>query len=289
MRKLRIGFLTRSFSPQTRSYVPLVMRALADLGALVDVVHPPARAIDLSQLRVEHDLYVLKQMSGLAVSLAGALNAQGAALVNSYRATLALSDKIVAFRILQRAGISTPETYAATHPQMLAPFLETASLIVKPYRGSDGHGIRIVSSAAELVEMPKGKEPVFAQRYLPPEGPELKMFLIGGHVFGVKQESRGNAEAEQHREPFTPTAEQSRIVRRCGEAFGIDLYGVDVIESGGTAYVVDMNSIPGFKGVPDAPLRLAKYFYAAAERVVRGEPLYESAVSTEAVSTAAVR
>src|SRR2546425_8664481 len=43
------------------------------------------------------------------------------------------------------------------------------------------------------------------------------------------------------------------ISLRCGRAFGIDLYGVDIIESEGMPYVVDMCSIPGFKGVPDAP------------------------------------
>jgi ribosomal protein S6--L-glutamate ligase len=278
MTKVRIGFLTRSFSPHTRSYVPLVMRALAELGALVEVVHPPARAVDLSKLRVEHDLYVLKQMSGLGVSMAGALDAQRATLVNPYRATLALSDKIVAFRMLQRAGISVPETYVATEPQMLAPFLDAAPLIVKPYRGSDGHGIRVISSAAELAELGGGKEPLVAQRYLGSDGPVLKMFSIGGHVFGVKQDSRRGDEAKENREPFVPTPEQSWIVRRCGEAFGIDLYGVDLIESEGSTYVVDVNSIPGFKGVPDAPLRLAKYFYAAAQRAAQGRPLVESAL-----------
>ena len=55
-------------------------------------------------------------------------------------------------------------------------------------------------------------------------------------------------------------------------AFEIDLYGVDVIESDGKAYVVDMDSIPGYKGVPDAPLLLARYFYDAAERAVEGRP-----------------
>ena len=116
MRNVRIGFLTRSFSPQTRSSVPLVMQALVELGALVDVVHPPPQPIDLSRLRVEHDLYLLKQMSGLAVSIAGALHAQGAAIVNPYPVTQALSDKVVAFGILQRAGVPTPDTYLMPHP-----------------------------------------------------------------------------------------------------------------------------------------------------------------------------
>jgi len=35
---------------------------------------------------------------------------------------------------------------------------------------------------------------------------------------------------------------------------------------------VDMDSIPGYKGVPDAPLLLARYFYDAAERALEERP-----------------
>ena len=72
-------------------------------------------------------------------------------------------------------------------------------------------------------------------------------------------------------EPFTPTAELRDIVLSCGRAFGINLYGVDIIESERKPYVVDMCSIPGFKGVPNAPQLLARYFRAPAERAARGE------------------
>src|SRR2546425_1235778 len=204
MRKLRIGFLARSFSPQTRSYIPLVIRALEELGAVVDLIHPAAGVTDLSNVRVEHDLYVLKQQSGLALSLAGVLHAQGAAIVNPYPVSLALRDKIVMSQILQAAGVSTPATYVTTHPDKLAPLLEAGPLIVKPYQGTGGYGLRI-------------------------------------------------------------------------------------IDSDGAPYVVDMNSFPGSKSVPEAPLRLAKYLYAAAERAARGQPLFESAVLTEAVSTEGAR
>jgi ribosomal protein S6--L-glutamate ligase len=289
MRKLRIGFLARSFSPQTRSYIPLVMRTLEELGAVVDVIHPAAGVTALSDVRVEHDLYVLKQISGLAVSLAGALDAQGAAIVNPYPVTVALYDKIVMFRILQAAGVPTPATYVSSHPSELAPLLEAGPLIVKPYHGTGGYGIRIIRSAAELADVPHGKEPVFAQRYHPPRGRDRKMFAIGGQIFGVKKPFPRRTEADNQGESFTPSSELCEIASRCGRAFGIDLYGVDIIESGGMPYVVDMNSIPGFKSVPDAPLRLARYFYAAAERAAKGRPLFDSAASAEAASLAGAR
>src|SRR5207247_8711915 len=95
--------------------------------------------------------------------------------------------------------------------------------------------------------------------------------------------------AEKDGEPFTPTAELRGIVVRCGEAFGIDLYSIDIIESKGKPYVIDMCSIPGCRGVPGGPSHLASYLYAAAERAARGQPLFESAIPTEAVPTEGVR
>src|SRR2546426_3564507 len=48
---------------------------------------PVDQAVDLSHVRVEHDLYVLRKTSGLAFSLAGALHALGAVVVNPYPVT----------------------------------------------------------------------------------------------------------------------------------------------------------------------------------------------------------
>src|SRR5438132_951036 len=77
----RIGLLMPHYSSRSHSYWPLVAQALAEAGAVVDVVHPPRGALDLATLRVDHDLYVLRKLSGLALSLAGALHELGAAIL----------------------------------------------------------------------------------------------------------------------------------------------------------------------------------------------------------------
>ena len=289
MRKLRIGFLVPSYSPQSTSHMPTVMRALSDAGVVVDVVHPVKQMLELSNVRVEHDLYVLKKTNRLALSLAGVLHAQGAVIVNPYPVTVALCDKIISSRILQTAGVPTPATYVASRPDHLGSLLDGGPLIVKPYQGSDGFGVRVVRSVAELAAVPAGKDPVFAQRYYAPQGRDRKIYVIGGRVFGVKKVFPARTDAEKHGEPFTPTPELREIALRCGRAFGIDFYSVDIIESEGKPYVVDMCSIPGCRGVPDGAAHLASYLYVAAGRPARGQSLFKSAVPAEAVSTEAVR
>jgi len=259
MKRLRIGFLVASRFAQSTGHVPALMRALADAGVVVDVVHPTQGALDLSQVRVEHDLYFLKKASRLSLSIAGALHAQGAAIMNPYPVTIALHDKIVTARILQGAGVPVPATYVASRPDWLAPLLARGPLVLKPYHGSDGVGVRVVKSVAELAAVPARRDPMLAQRYHAPQGRDRKIYVIGERLFGVKK-------------VFPARTEQDRceIARRCGQAFGIDFYSVDIIESEGKPYVVDMSSIPGCGGVPDAPQHLASYLIAAAERAARG-------------------
>ena len=78
----RIGFLLPRYSRHSTSCWPLVVKAVADFGAEVEIVHPFPGPLDLSALQVRHDLYVLRKLSGLALSLAGALHELGAAILN---------------------------------------------------------------------------------------------------------------------------------------------------------------------------------------------------------------
>jgi ribosomal protein S6--L-glutamate ligase len=286
MKPLRIGLLLPRYPQLSTSHMPAVMRTLSEWGVIVEVIHPRDHAVDVSTVRVQHDLYVFKKISGLAVSIAGVLHAQGAAIVNPYPVTVALRDKIITSRILQAAGVPTPATYVASHPDRLAPLLDEGPLIIKPLQGTEGYGVRIVNNLNELAAVPAGKEPLFAQRYHPPDGRDRKIYSIGGRLFGVKKNFPARTDEEKHGEPFTPTPELCEIALRCGRAFGIDLYGVDIVESEGKPYVVDMSSMPGFKGVPDAPSHLASYLYEAAKRAARAQPLREPAAPARAVSPA---
>ncbi|OLE65453.1 MAG: hypothetical protein AUI36_08190, partial [Cyanobacteria bacterium 13_1_40CM_2_61_4] len=242
MTRPRIGFLLPHYSEHSPSQMAATLRLLRDAGVVVDVVNPAGRIVNLSEVRVEHDLYVLKKINGLAFSLAGALHARGATIVNPYPVSVALRDKIVTSRILQAAGVPAPASYAVSHAEELAPLLDAGPLIVKPYQGASGYGVHIVRTAAELRQVSQGKDPVFAQRYHPPEGRDLKLYAIGDRMFGTRKVFPAHTEAEKHGEPFAPSPDLCEIVSQCGRAFGIDLYGVDVIESEGRRYVVDMSA-----------------------------------------------
>ena len=74
-------------------------------------------------------------------------------------------------------------------------------------------------------------------------------------------------------ELFTLTPELEDIALRCGQAFGIDLFGMDIIFSKGVPYVVDVNKFGSYMGVPNAPCLLADYIYSSCQRVLNGKLL----------------
>lgn len=267
---MRICMLMVKHPPERKSPImPEVIRLLEARGATVDVVHPDERLGDLAEVRVEHDLYVLKSGSELALSLAGALHAQGATVLNPYPAAAALRDKAISTRILQKAGVPVPESYVTTDAQQLAPLLEAGPVITKPNRGSQGRGIQIVRSAAELATVKAEGGIVFAQRFHPPDGQDLKLYGVGGRIFGVNRVWPPRTYEDKLGRPFEVPRELADIALRCGEAFGVDVFGVDIVLSGGKPYVVDMQCFPGFKGVPDAAPLLADAIHGAARRARR--------------------
>src|SRR5437763_16516074 len=135
---MRIGIILDQMTPNVEQAVDLLSRR----GVKVDIIHPEKQLISLSRVRVENDLYLLKSGSDLALSLGGALHALGAATLNPYPTVAMMRNKIIVTRVLQAAGLPTPDTYVTMKREDLVSLLESGPLIIKPYRGSRGEGIR---------------------------------------------------------------------------------------------------------------------------------------------------
>jgi len=262
----------------TRRNSPLMAEVLALLSqwnVKVDAIHPDDRVTPLQELKAEHDLYVLKAQTELAHSIAGALHAVGAPILNPWPVAVMMKDKVAALRRLAAAGVPMPDTWLISSTHRLAELLEDGPLVVKPSRASKGRGARIVWDADEMEDaVVGGGSPLLAQRYHKPDGADeddRKIYCIGGQLFGVLRKPSARTLREKCGEPFTITKELRDIALRCADAFGVELFGLDLILRNGDPYVVDVHVFPGFKGVPDAALRLADYIYATGRLAMAGQ------------------
>lgn len=202
------------------------------------------------------DVVVLKDKSQAGLALGKRFHLDGVPTITPYPATELCRNKLATNQILERAGLPVPDSHIVRGAADLQPLLSMGPVILKPVRGSRGRGITIIDGPGDVPNI--GDEEVFVQRYLKPDGLDLKIYRIGAEYFCVERPWPPKTLQEKLGRLVDLDDEMLGIAQACGDAVGCTVYGVDVIKHGGRPWVVDMSSFPGFKGVPRAGYRLAR-------------------------------
>ena len=266
---MKIGVITkREKAHKAGSVMQEAAELLRTRGVAVEDIYPEDSGLDVARVEADCDLYLLKSGTETALSLAGVLHAAGAKIINPYPTVVAMRDKIVSTKMLQRGGVPLPETWFASKPEQLARLLKEGPIVVKPFwASSQGRGVQIIKTEDELATVITEDGVVFAQPYYQPDGRDHKLYVIGDRVFGVRRVWPPKTLEDKLGEPFDVPDEMREVALGCGRAFGVGLYGVDLITSGGKPYVVDINTFPGFKGVPNAAGLLAEQILNSASGI----------------------
>jgi ribosomal protein S6--L-glutamate ligase len=272
---MRLFFILVRRVPPVPSPVLLeVFQILERRGFDVESGIPEETVAQPDRLRSEHDLYVLKSHTELALALAGTLDTLGARLLNPYMSCITTQEKIIASRRLRAGGVPVPRSWVTGDLGLMAPIVEETPLIVKPHRGHRGAGISIVRNAAELAALQPPNGPVLIQEHLSGTGEDVKIYVVGENVFAVRKEFSPTSFTRPGRS-CAVSAELRAIALACGRILGLGLYGLDVLETGEGPVVVDVNYFPGYKGVPDVAPLIADYIesYARGQERLELPPL----------------
>ena len=214
------------------------------------------------------DVVVPRGRSLELLSLVACAERRGVPVVNGRRAIGAVHNKLEMSAALIAAGIHTPRAFAGP-PERLAAEVpaDCFPLVVKPAFGDNGHGLKFVRDAGELTGLDWSEPVALAQRFVPGDGLDLKLYGAGEAVWAVRKPSPLTPGAG-HREPrpVPLTAELEALGRRCGELFGLRLYGVDCVESADGPVVIEVNEYPNYTGVPGADVCLAALVERCAGR-----------------------
>jgi ribosomal protein S6--L-glutamate ligase len=272
---VRVLFLVARRVPAVPSQI-LVDAAdwLARRGHHIDTVIAEETVWRPERLACAYDLVVLKSHTELSLSLAAALHAHGVPLLNPYPSCAALQDKLVAASRLASAEVPVPVSWTTGDPALLAGHIERWPVIVKPHRGHRGAGVEVARGPEELASFGPFDAPAIVQEWVPGPGVDLKVYVVGEQVFAVRKPF-GPDSFTRPGVPVPVETDVREIALRCGRAFGLGLYGLDVIESPAGPVVVDVNYFPGYKGVPGAAAHIAAYVddYARGRRGLALPPL----------------
>ncbi len=216
------------------------------------------------------DLVVPRTRNAFALSLLAQAQLRGVRTINRWEAIQTVRDKPYAVTLLARAGVPTPRTFLADRPGSLAGLPGAAwPLLLKPPYGDNGRGIVRVDSPGELARLPWSEGMVLAQQYVDVAGVDVKLYGAGEEVWAVRRSSPLLAPGEWDEPVSLPvTGELRSLALACRDAFGLELYGVDVLPSPEGPLVVDVNDFPNYTGIAEAPDAVADLVESRLTEVV---------------------
>jgi ribosomal protein S6--L-glutamate ligase len=267
-------------NPETPHH-PVISVALRRLSATHNVRLLDVRTLTGDQAIAEEekhpmaDLYLLKSHAPQALDLAHALEQNRALVVNSWASSVACQDRVLMAQRMREANLPWPYTWSfATLGSMLSDrdFLTSLPfpLIIKSYYSHRGDLVDKVDSIEQLEVLAAewSQEPVVLQEFAAGDGWDIKLWVIDQQIFAARRRTTLEANASKEDFPIAPQElprDWASIALEIGRVFNMRLYGVDLLITERGPMIVDVNSFPGFRGVPGADSALVVLVERIAE------------------------
>ncbi len=267
-------------NPETPRH-PVIAVALQKLGArhnvrVVDVrTLTGEQAIAQEEQHPRADLYLLKSHAPQALALAHYLEDRGALVVNNWAASVACQDRVLMAQRMSEAKLPWPRTdyYPSLENLLRQEWLAelTFPLIIKSHYSHRGDLVGKIDDITKLQALaPRwSQEPVVLQEFVPGDGWDIKLWVINERIFAARRRTPLEPAAPKEDFPIKPEdlpADWTHITHEIGRVFDLRLYGVDLLLTERGPMIVDVNSFPGFRGVPGADDALVALVEGLLER-----------------------
>jgi ribosomal protein S6--L-glutamate ligase len=186
--------------------------------------------------------------------------------VNSSDAISRSRDKLRSMQLLSRAGVGLPTTSFAHSTQDIDGLLEVVGgtpVVVKLLEGTQGLGVVLAETrkAAESVigAFRQMDANILVQEYVKEAaGSDIRAFVLGGKVvaamrrIGAPGEFRSNLHRGGSAEAVKLTPKERATAVRAATTMGLNVAGVDMLQSSEGPMVLEVNSSPGLEGIEAA-------------------------------------
>jgi [lysine-biosynthesis-protein LysW]--L-2-aminoadipate ligase len=258
----RIGVLLS----HVREEEKLLLRALAERGAEVVRLYDRQLVFDLTdarswpQVHLVLDRCMAHSRGQVALHL---FESAGVPTINRSQATAIADDKVLTTRLLAAAGVPTLRTMVAFDIESALNALEWLGYpaVIKPVTGSWGRLLARVNSPAAARAVLQHKRALgsfhhgvfYLQEYVEKPGRDIRVFVVGDTVVAasyrmaehwVTNVARG---AVSQPCPLTPEIETYAL--RAVRTVGLDIAGVDLVETSDGLKVLEVNGGVEFKGL----------------------------------------
>tara|TARA_R110001592_G_scaffold175466_5_gene414739 strand:- start:66167 stop:67378 length:1212 start_codon:yes stop_codon:yes gene_type:complete len=172
-------------------------------------------------------------------------------------------DKLRSLQILSRHHIGIPQTTFVRDKRDVLPAIQRvggAPVIIKLIEGTQGIGVLLaesVTAAESIIELLQSqKQNVLIQKFVAEsKGKDIRAFVVGDRVVAAMrrvaqgQEFRSNVHRGGIAEAVDLPPEYIETAVRATQIMGLQVAGVDMLESKSGPQIMEVNSSPGLEGI----------------------------------------
>jgi len=205
-------------------------------------------------------------ITGYGLAVVNQLDMMGVPILNNSVPIARSRDKLRCLQLLARFGVDIPRTVMA-HDRREVPLairrIGGLPAILKLIQGTQGVGVMIAHTLAEIegiLDTMKdlGQEILLQEFIRESKGRDVRALVIGDRVVGAMRrkaragEFRSNLHRGGEGQPITLTKEMAEVAVHAVSILGLELAGVDMLESRSGPKIMEVNSSPGFEGLERA-------------------------------------
>ena len=198
----------------------------------------------------------------------------GVATVNGSRAIAESRDKMRCLQVLVAAGLKVPRSVLTRTSRGLRTAVETVKglpVVLKLLQGTQGVGVMIVHSPISLGSVCEtlhglDKDVIIQQFIAEGAGRDYRAFVVGDRVVAAMMrtapegEFRSNIHRGGEGRLVDLPIEFERAAIKAAQTLGLQIAGVDLMESNEGPLILEVNSSPGFEGIEKATgLNIARF------------------------------
>lgn len=177
-------------------------------------------------------------------------------------------DKLRSLQILARAGLGIPKTAFASSPKdkdidSVIEAIGGAPCVVKLLEGTQGIGVILAENqkaAKSVIEaFLKLDASILVQEFIKEsKGADIRVFVVDGQVIGAmkRQAREGEFRSNLHRGGTATviklSPEERATAIKAAKKLGLNIAGVDLLQSDRGPLVMEVNSSPGLEGIEGA-------------------------------------
>jgi ribosomal protein S6--L-glutamate ligase len=205
----------------------------------------------------------------------------GVPVLNTAVAIARSRDKLRAIQLLTKKDIDVPTTVCARTPdsvELALSFVGGTPAIVKLQQGAQGIGTMIAETPQAVTSLLEtlwamGQDIILQEYIAESKGRDYRAIVVGGRVVAAmrRQAKHGEFRSNLHRGGHGAAVTLDRAYRIAAVAatrvMGLEVAGVDLLESKSGPKILEINSSPGLEGIERASgIDVASAIIAHAER-----------------------